>query len=218
MMTTLPRPFYIRKVSDNDTLQNLNSGVGRCTAHTTHRIMELEELTTSRLNLRKLTPEVFDYIYQDLAEAEQIAFLGLNSSQELKIERKKYKEGLWTHNKKFLYFQVLERTSRKIIGWCGYHTWYLDHDRAEIGYGLFEEIYKGKGLMSEAIGPIIEYGFREMGLNRIEAFISPENIASNKLVQKMNFVKEGQLRQHYRDNNQIDDSLVYSLLRSEYER
>lgn len=179
--------------------------------------MEFEEITTNRLKLRKLTPEVFDYIYRDLSEAEQMEFLGLHSSQELDIERNKYNEGLWTHNKKFLYFQIRELESDKVIGWCGYHTWYLDHERAEIGYGLFEEIYKGKGLMSEAIGPIIEYGFREMGLNRIEAFISPENIASNKLVQKMNFVKEGQLRQHYRDNNRIDDSLVYSLLRSEYD-
>ncbi len=179
--------------------------------------MEFEALTTNRLKLRKLTPEVFDYIYQDLSEAEQIAFLGLHSSQELAIERAKYKEGLWTHNKKFLYFQVLAKENGKIIGWCGYHTWYLDHDRAEIGYGLFADADKGKGLMSEAIIPIIAYGFNEMGLNRIEAFISPENIASNKLVQKMNFVKEGQLRQHYRDNNRIDDSLVYSLLSSEYE-
>lgn len=179
--------------------------------------MEFEELTTNRLNLRKLTPEVFDYIYRDLSEAEQIAFLGLNSSEELDIERNKYNEGLWTHNKKFLYFQIQKLESSKVIGWCGYHTWYLDHERAEIGYGLFTDADKGKGLMSEAIVPIIDSGFRKMKLNRIEAFIGPENIASIKLIEKMNFVKEGQLRQHYRNGNQIEDSLVYSLLRSEYE-
>lgn len=179
--------------------------------------MEVEELTTSRLKLRKLTPAVFDYIYRDLSEQKQLEFLGLNSAAELEAEKNKYEEGLSTYNKRFLYFQLLEQKSRKIIGWCGYHIWYLDHERAEIGYGLFEADYKRKGLMSEAIVPIIEYGFKRMKLNRIEAFIDPKNQASIKLINKLNFIKEGQLREHYRENNKIEDSLVYSLLRKEYE-
>ena len=93
----------------------------------------------------------------------------------------------------------------------------MDHERAEIGYGLFGDEYKRQGLMSEAILPIIEYGFIEMKLNRIEAFIGPENIASIKLINKLNFVKEGQLREHYCENNRVEDSIVYSLLRKEYE-
>lgn len=180
--------------------------------------MELEELTTSRLILRKLTPEIFDYIYRELPKPQQIKFLGLNSKEELEVEKKKYKEGLWTYNKKFLYFQLLEQKNNNIIGWCGYHTWYLDHERAEIGYGLFKEEYKNRGLMSEAILPIIDYGFVKMELNRIEAFIEPKNLASIKLIKKLNFVKEGQLREHYYNykNNQVEDSIVYSLLRREY--
>lgn len=180
--------------------------------------MEVEELTTSRLKLRKLTPEVFDYIYRDLSKKQQIEFLGLNSEAELEAEKNKYTEGLSTYNKKFLYFQLLEQKSRKIIGWCGYHIWYLDHKRAEIGYGLFEADCKRKGLMSEAIVPIIEYGFKQMKLNRIEAFIDPTNQASIKLINKLNFVKEGLLREHYCENNKIEGSIVYSLLRKEYEK
>jgi len=179
--------------------------------------MEVEELPTSRLTLRRLTPEVFDYIHRELSEKQQLAFLGLNSAAALKAEKNKYEEGLCTYNKKFLYFQLLEQKSRKIIGWCGYHTWYLDHARAEIGYGLFEDKYKRKGLMSEAIYPIIEYGFKQMKLNRIEAFIGPKNKASIKLINKLHFVKEGLLRAHYCENNRIEDSIVYSLLRKEYE-
>lgn len=93
----------------------------------------------------------------------------------------------------------------------------MDHERAEIGYVLFEADYNRKGLMSEAIGPIIEYGFKQMKLNRIEAFIGPKNQASIQLISKLNFVKEGQLREHYCENNRVEDSIVYSLLRKEYE-
>lgn len=181
-------------------------------------LMEIEELTTSRLVLRKLTPEVFDYIYRDLSETKQLEFLGLESEAELEAEKKKYKIGLRTYNKSFLYFQLLEQKSRNIIGWCGYHTWYLDHDRAEIGYGLCEADSRRKGFMSEAIVPIVEYGFKQMKLTRIEAFIGPGNQASINLINKMNFVKEGQLRDHYYSNNRVEDSIVYSLLRKEYER
>ena len=144
--------------------------------------MKFEKLTTNRLKLRKITPEVFDCIYQNLSETEQIEFLGLSSREALETERNKYEKGLRTYNKTFLYFHIIDKGSNKTIGWCGYHTWYTDHNRAEIGYGLFIEEYKRKGLMTEAIVPIIEYGFKIMKLHRIEAFISPQNEASIRLI------------------------------------
>ena len=173
--------------------------------------MKFEEIITDRLILRKFTQESFDAIYSDMSQDEQLDILGLNSIEKLLEEREKYKKGLSTHNKKFLYFQLLEQESRNI--------WYLDHKRAEIGYGLFENDYKGKGLMSEAIIPIVDYGFIQMELNRIEAVIEPENKASIKLVNKLNFVKEGQLREHYYNdkNNKMEDSIVFALLKSEHD-
>ena len=180
--------------------------------------MKFEEIITDRLILRKFTQESFDSIYSDMSQDEQLDILGLNSIEKLLEEKEKYKKGLSTYNKKFLYFQLLKQESRKIIGWCGYHIWYLDHKRAEIGYGLFENDDKGKGLMSEAIIPIVDYGFIQMELNRIEAVIEPENKASIKLVNKLNFVREGQLREHYYNfkNNKMEDSIVFALLKSEY--
>ena len=70
--------------------------------------------------------------------------------------------------------------------------------------------------MSEAILRIIDYGFSQMNLHRIEAFIGPANIASQKLVEKLGFQKEGVLREHYRKQGVIEDSIVYSLLKKEY--
>ena len=180
--------------------------------------MKFDEIITDRLILRKFTQESFDAIYSNMSQNEQLDILGLNSIEKLLEEKEKYKKGLSTYNKKFLYFQLLEQESRKIIGWCGYHIWYLDHKRAEIGYGLFENDYKGKGLMSEAIIPIVDYGFIQMELNRIEAVIEPENKTSIKLINRLNFVKEGLLREHYYNdkNNKMEDSIVFALLKSEY--
>ena len=131
--------------------------------------MEFEIIITDRLKLRKFDPEVFTYIYEELSEENQMKYLGFTTIEELEKDRKKYDGGLCTHNKKILYFQLLDLKNNEIIGWCGYHTWYTDHSRAEIGYGLFRDEYKRLGLMTEALIPIINYGFNQMNLNRIEA-------------------------------------------------
>jgi len=111
----------------------------------------------------------------------------------------------------------LTKKTKEIIGWCGFHTWYTDHNRAEIGYGLFDDNYKGQGLMSEVIALIVNYGFRNMGLVRIEAFVDTTNIPSIKLLKRMNFKKEGLLKHHYFHNNRMEDSIVFALLKSEHE-
>ncbi len=178
--------------------------------------MKFEEIITDRLILKKFTQESFDTIYADMSQEEQLDILGLNSIEKLLEEKEKYKKGLSTHNKKFLYHQLIDKKTSVIIGWCGFHTWYTDHNRAEIGYGLYDDNYKSKGIMSEAIVSIIKYGFNNMNLERIEAFVSPKNKPSIKLLKRMRFKKEGLLKHHYFDNNRMDDSIVFALLKSEY--
>ena len=180
--------------------------------------MEFETLTTDRLILRILSPEVYDFIYQNLSEEEQMKFLGLSSEEELTKEKNKYDQGLSMFNKSFRGFQLIDKASDKIIGWCGYHIWYTEHSRAEIGYGLFDDAFKQKGLMSEALPTIIEYGFITMKLHRIEALAATYNIPSVKLLDKLNFKREGVLREHYLVDDRMEDSVVYSLLRSEFKQ
>lgn len=178
--------------------------------------MTFEILTTERLLLRKLSPETFEHVYNNYSDEQLINLLGLGTEELLVSEKNKFEKGLTTHNKSFLYFQLLDKSTKKIIGWCGFHTWYLDHFRAEIGYGLFDENLKNKGIMSEAMKVVLDYGFYQMQLNRIEAYIGTNNIPSLLLVEKFGFTKEGILRSHYLKNNVMEDSVVYSLLKTEY--
>lgn len=177
--------------------------------------MNFETISTDRLTLRKIDQEVYDYVFKHYNSEELKAFFGLPSDEALAEERLKYEQGLSMFNRTFLYFQLIDRSTKQIIGWCGYHTWYQRHERAEIGYGLFDESYKQKGIMTEAMTPILTFGFDAMHLNRIEAFVGPDNQASIKLLEKMNFSKEGHLKQHFKHNDKIEDSLAYALLKSE---
>ena len=100
---------------------------------------------------------------------------------------------------------------------CGFHTWAMEHYRAELGYSIHIETEKKKGYMKEALKPIIEYGFNKMNLHRIEAFVGPDNTASISLVKRLGFTQEGHLREHYLKDGVFEDSIVFSLLEKEFQ-
>ena len=173
-------------------------------------------IATDRLQLRLLNPEVYKLVFSTFSEEKQRTFFGCKTAEELRVERQRYEGGLTMFNKSFAVFQLIDKASGDVIGWCGYHTWHVPHFRAEIGYALNSEAAKGKGFMKEAFPLVLRYGFDEMGLKRIEAFIGPENVPSLKLVRAFGFTEEGRLREHYFKNGSLEDSLLFSLLEREY--
>jgi ribosomal-protein-alanine N-acetyltransferase len=180
--------------------------------------MESETLTTERLILKKLTPEVFAYLFENCSEAEIKKQLGLSTHEEFLKEKKKCEGGYTTYDRSILAFLLVLKENNVTIGRCGYHNWYAEHNKAELGYALNKDENKRKGYMSEALKPILAYGFNKMHLNRIEACIGPANTASQNLVKKYEFTQEGYLRQHYVRDGITQDSLIFSLLKEEYER
>lgn len=173
----------------------------------------LDHIETDRLTLRALTPDVYDDLFKK-SKQEVMHFLGHSSDADYEREKMRFEGGMRTFNKSFVYFQLIEKTTHRVIGWCGFHTWYLDHNRAELGYGLLTEDVKRKGYMSEALPRVLEYGFSTMNLHRIEAMASPQNIPSIKLLESNHFTKEGLLKEHYLKDGIYEDSAVYSLIRS----
>ena len=104
------------------------------------------------------------------------------------------------------------KTNPKLIGIIGHYRLKPEHYRFEIGYMILPE-YHGKGIMTEAIKEIVNYGFEIMKLHSIEALIDPRNLASEKVLQKNGFVKEAHfIENKYYDGNFLD-SVIYSRLK-----
>ncbi len=175
-------------------------------------------IETDKLKLQRVDPKIFHELFSSHSQEEIMSFFGFINEQEFLKEKERFESGATMYNKSFLYFLIMEKKSGKTIGSCGFHTWYLSHGRAEIGYAISYDEMKRKGFMTEAIRRVIEYGFDEMHLNRIDAFIGPFNEASIRLVERIGFKREGLLRQHYSKNGKSEDSLVFGLLRSEFQR
>ncbi|MFY0644167.1 MAG: GNAT family N-acetyltransferase [Bacteroidia bacterium] len=179
--------------------------------------MNPETIHTERLVLRIYTPEISNHIFNELNSKELQEFLGIEKEDDLSRERNKYYDSLTTFNKKFCYFHLIEKKTSKLIGWCGFHTWYIDHNRAELGYVLNDESHMNKGYMTEVLNEVLKYGFEQMQLHRIEAFVGSNNTPSLKLTSRFNFTQEGLLREHYCKEGKMEDSLIFGLLKSEFE-
>ena len=101
------------------------------------------------------------------------------------------------------------------IGAAGF--WNFDSSRhcAEIGYELHPE-YWGQGLMGEALRAILDFGFLQLGLHRVEANPLAGNDGSQRLLENLGFQLEGTLRQRHFFRGAYIDQLYYGLLEDEW--
>jgi len=103
-----------------------------------------------------------------------------------------------------------------VIGMCGYNYWIRRDQRAAIGYDL-AQAHWGQGIMPEALRAIIGFGFQHMSLHRIEADVSAENVASQRVLENLGFQTEGRLREQYFEWGEFHDLMLYSLLHHEFD-
>lgn len=108
---------------------------------------------------------------------------------------------------------ILNKKSNNIIGTISYNR-YSKNGLATIGYILSRNFWN-KGLMSEALAEFIEYGFSNLGIHRIEAHVEPGNVASEMLLLKVGFKKEGLLRERHFYKGSYQNLIIYGLLRTD---
>jgi len=100
------------------------------------------------------------------------------------------------------------------IGTCGLFAWNRTWRKCGVGYELTKTA-QGHGYMQEAVRSVVLWGFREMGLNRVEAQTYPNNKRSIALLGRLGFTEEGRLCQAAYWAGQYHDMLQFLLLRAE---
>ncbi|MFD0897010.1 GNAT family N-acetyltransferase [Loigolactobacillus binensis] len=101
---------------------------------------------------------------------------------------------------------------QQLIGTCGYNEidWALR--RAEIGYELQTTAW-GQGLGTELVRALVADAFQHLNLQRIEAYVLPQNIASAQVLRHNGFQKEGRLRCYEQTVAGFSDIDLYSCIR-----
>ena len=90
------------------------------------------------------------------------------------------------------------------------------NSKAEYYIAMGETSYKGKGVAKEASKLILAYGFEELGLNRIYLFTEVDNIAAQKLFERVGFKREGILKQDVYSHGAFADRIAYGHLKEEW--
>jgi ribosomal-protein-alanine N-acetyltransferase len=110
---------------------------------------------------------------------------------------------------------IERRQDGRLLGHCALFKIDRQCRRAEVGYGLDHSTW-GNGYMHEALLALLELGFSELELNRIEADIDPRNEPSARSLERLGFRKEGYLRERWIVGAEVSDSALYGLLLSDW--
>ncbi|MCP3739506.1 GNAT family N-acetyltransferase [Rossellomorea sp. BNER] len=176
---------------------------------------EFPIIETERLILREVTAGDTGDMLLYLSDKEVVKYTGLEPFQtvddvwdEIKWYNSIFKEGTGIR------WGITLKNVGKVIGSCGFLNRVPKHYRTEVGFELSKD-YWGKGLANEALEAVIKYGFHHYQLERIEALIEPDNLPSQKLVERQGFKKEGLLRHYEYTCGKFDDLYMYSLLKED---
>ncbi|MGB8779688.1 MAG: GNAT family protein [Candidatus Bathyarchaeia archaeon] len=111
---------------------------------------------------------------------------------------------------------IIEKKDGSKIGFIGhFYVLHVAGKQLEIGYSLVPS-ERGKGYCTEATQLMVDYLFLSKDTMRIQAQTDPRNVASNKLLEKVGFKKEGTLRKSFFMRGEWVDSYIYSILREEW--
>lgn len=106
-------------------------------------------------------------------------------------------------------------SSGSICGVAGFHKVDNQNRVGSIGYWLSQE-YVGNGIVSRVVKQLIDIGFGELKLNKIEIRCAEGNIKSRAIPERLGFTYEATLRQCEWLYSKYVNHAVYSMLASEY--
>lgn len=113
-------------------------------------------------------------------------------------------------------FAVVLACTGEVIGQVTLHHMFHSNRRCELGYAM-AQAHWGKGYVTEALEAALDYAFAVLDLNRIEADIDPRNDASEKVLIRMGFKKEGFMPERWIVKGVVSDTTFYGLLKRDWD-
>ncbi|GIN61911.1 N-acetyltransferase [Robertmurraya siralis] len=177
--------------------------------------MKFPIIETKRLILRNLHCHDAHGIYSYLSKKEVMKYYDREQLSSLQEAEELIDSLLFRYqSRNQIRWGITLKGENEIIGTCGFHSLEEEHLKGEIGYDL-NPAYWGKGIMSEAVRALVEYGFSEMNFNRIEALYSPFNYGSKKVLEKNGFKEEGILRKRFFIQGKYMDAVLCAVLQED---
>lgn len=132
---------------------------------------------------------------------------------EVIADRVQHFRGRFDLGENFIY-AIYNKDESRLIGGTGLHP-RIGDEQLEIGYWIHKD-FINQGLVSESTAALVKVAFEIIRVHRIEIHCDPGNLASASIPRKLGFTHEGTLRAKTRFLDRWSDSMVWSLLDTEY--
>lgn len=176
--------------------------------------MDTIKLKTKRLIILPISLSDVENIHElhSLPETDQFNTLGIPENiEETKAIVKEWIQKNQNGSSQNFVFKIALAESNEFIGLIALNLGKPKHKIAEIWFKLHKE-YWGNGYATEALRIIIEFGFNELQLHRIEAGCAVENKASIRVLEKVGMTKEGRKRKVLPLKDGWSDNFEFAIL------
>lgn len=171
-------------------------------------------LQSERLTLREINKDDIDILYKlnSIPEIDEFNTLGI--PEDIETSRKIYQPILddqKADTRKLFCWLIYKKDSKDIIGVSGLKSSNDRFKMGEIYYNLSPDFW-GKGYATEAAQRLINFGFENLKLHRIEAGVSTENKRSIRVLEKVGMTNEGIRRKILPIRGEWKDNYHYAIL------
>lgn len=173
-----------------------------------------QTITTDRMILRKFELSDASDVLKNWASKPEIQHMYsepvYNTVEAVTELLKKYTSNYGNNN--YYRWAIADKESNICIGQIAFYYVDTNNHFAEIEYCIASE-YQNKGLMTEAVKALINFGFEKIGLHRIQISAKEMNAPSKRVIEKCGFVYEGTFRDYFFMDGQYVDRLYYSIIK-----
>ena len=173
-----------------------------------HRKLKMPVLETERLVLRKVEQD-------DLKDV--MAWEEISSARDAKVEAQKfldYCQGEYRAGGAGPWGMQL-KTTGAMVGNCGFPHLIFEELCGEVNYYV-DLRHRRQGLALEAVKALLKFGFREIGLIRIQARCEPDNYGSERVMQKAGMKFEGFIEHAPFSNDPTPKQKLYAIAAKDF--
>ncbi|MBK5213717.1 MAG: GNAT family N-acetyltransferase [Flavobacteriaceae bacterium] len=159
-------------------------------------------IITERLNLRKILPTDLNRVYYFRSDKEINKYIKREpQTREMTIAHiQLLSSNLKTD--KSISWGITTKESNILIGSICLWNFSEDKKTAEVGYDL-DPKFQGKGIMSEALKAVLDFGFNQRGFETIEAYTDYRNNPSKKLLKRHGFIPSEDKKDPDNQDNEV---------------
>ena len=177
-------------------------------------------LKSKRLHIRELTSADIDNVHElhSLPETDEFNTLGI--PENIQTTENILTEWLILQKQepRISYVFSIDKTeNNNFVGLIAINLGKTNYRTAEVWFKIHKDHWR-KGYTTEALTRLLDFGFNDLKLHRIEAGCAVENIASIKTLEKVGFTREGMKRKKLPIRGEWKDNFFYGILEEDYNK